>query len=219
MAASLTPTRGGSASGPCWGAVTGGSERPAIVVLGKARGRRRESLQLLARTAVAAALWHAAVAPKPVVAVGARDAPGGVPDAQRVARRLAELGVPSERILARSWSNCTLLEARAVRVLARAHGLGGVTVVTHPYHRARAQRLFAEVLGDVEVRAVEPALVRALPPRACARDLEEQVAASMPGGLDLAREQVIEFVLGVLHRIDPRGRVERGLAPLVRPQI
>lgn len=193
--------------------------RDGIVVLGKARGRKAESLQLLARTAVAAALWHEAREPRPAVLVVTRDAPEAMPDAYRVARRLEELGVPRERILARAWSNCTMIEARAVRVLARAHGLGRLTVLTHPYHRPRAEQIFREVVSEVDFLEVEPSLFDACSVPPDLAFVPAEVKRSMPRGVDLLRERLIEAVLSVLHVVDPRGRIERGLAAWVRPQV
>jgi uncharacterized SAM-binding protein YcdF (DUF218 family) len=189
------------------------------VILGKIRRWRGESLQLMARTAVAAALWHATEEPRPLVLMVASDAPDVPPDADRVAARLASLGVPSASIRTRRWSNCTLLEARSVRVLARREGLESFTVLTHPYHRPRAQRIFGEVLSRAEVRAVEPRMARDLARRAGPGDLVGEVAASMPGRFDAFRETIVEWILRGLHRIDPRGRIERSLVRLLRTPV
>lgn len=196
---------------------TQSSLRPAIVILGKARGRKPESTQLLARAAAATALWHVA-RERPFVLMVARDAPDGTPDAARVAARLEALGVPRERILARAWSNCTMIEARAVRVLVRRYGLAPVTVITHPYHRRRAERLFREVLPDVRVVALRPSVIRALAVPPQLDFVVNEVAGSMPRGFDLARETLVEAVLSALHRVDRRGKFERWLADQVRPQ-
>lgn len=152
-----------------------------------------------------------------MILIVARDAPDPIPDAQKAARRLEALGVPRDRILARAWSSCTVVEARAVRVLARAHGLGDLTILTHPYHRPRAARIFAEVLSDARVVAVEPPLLarRELP--AELRSVPDAVRRSMPLGADLLRERLVEAVLWTLHTVDPRGRIERWLAARVRP--
>ncbi len=194
--------------------------RPGIVILGKARGRKKESLQLLARAGVAALLWHRAPAPRPLTLIVSRDAPEATPDAFRAAARLRELGVPADFVVARAWSNCTLIEARAVRVLARVHGLGALTVLTHPYHAERAQKIFDEVLVDARVTAVKPSLVRGLADVSTAHDAPRvlrDVEGSMPRGFDLMREQLVESVLSGLHRVDSRGCVERLLAARARP--
>lgn len=191
--------------------------RPGIVILGKARGRKKESLQFFARVSVASLLWHAASEPRPIIIVVTRDAPEGVPDAHRAKGRLVALGIPEESVVARSWSNCTLLEARAVRVLVRAHDLGELTVLTHPYHRRRAQRFFDEVVPSARVVAVEPGFVEKLPASPRRDEASAHVARSMPTGVDLRREQVVEAMLSALHEVDPRGRVERWLAGRVRP--
>jgi len=187
------------------------------VVLGKARGRKKASLQFFARVSVASLLWHAAGEPRPIIAIVTRDAPEGVPDALRAKDKLVALGVREESILARPWSNCTLLEARAVAVLARAHDLGELTVLTHPYHRRRAQRFFDEVGPNALVVAVDAGLVAALPASAQREAVRARVARSMPAGLDLLRERSVEAILSALHRVDPRGRIERWLAQRVRP--
>ncbi len=152
-----------------------------------------------------------------MVLVVARDAPDPIPDAQKAARRLEALGVPRDRILARAWSSCTVVEARAVRVLARAHGLGDLTILTHPYHRPRAARIFGEVLAEARVVAVEPPLLapRELPPEL--RCVSDELRCSMPHGTDLLRERLVEALLFALHAADPRGRVERWLAARLRP--
>lgn len=152
-----------------------------------------------------------------MVLIVARDAPDPIPDVQKVARRLEALGVPPDRILARAWSNCTVVEARAVRVLARAHGLSDLTILTHPYHRRRAAKIFAEVLAEARVVAVEPSLLgrRDLP--AHLGSVPDAVRHSMPAGVDLLREHLVEAALSTLHAVDPRGRIERWLAVRVRP--
>lgn len=189
----------------------------AIVILGKAQGRKSENRQLLARVSAAALLWHAAEPPRPSVVMVARDEVDGVPDVDRAAAVLQGLGVPSEFVLTRPWSNCTLIEVRAVRVLARARGWRTLTLLTHPYHRARAQRLLDEVLPGSSVEAVAPGFAGGSDPSADLRSVVDQrIAASMPRGLDLARELLVESILSALHVVDPRGRIERGLARRVR---
>ena len=196
--------------------------RRGIVILGKARGRRKESLQLMGRSGLAGLLWHLHPKPKLLILIVSRDAPEIPPDALRVARFLSEeMQIPASSVLARTWASCTLVEARAVRVLARAHSIVAFDVLTHPYHCARVQRLFEEVLTDVRVIPVEPAGVASLVAEGDLGLIKKQVATlverSMPQGLDLLRERVAERVLRALHCLDPRGRVERLGAALIRP--
>ena len=197
-----------------------GGSADAVVILGKAQGRKRENRQLRARAVAAALLWHASSEPRPALAMVARDVADGLTDAERVKRCLAEFDVPPEAVVTRTWSNCTILEVRALRVLARAHGWGRLTVLTHPYHRARAQVLFDEVFGAgvARVLAVAPDLQvgEGVSPALLARARAE-IAGSMPRGFDLLRETLVEWALSGLHRIDPRGRFERALATRIRP--
>ena len=199
--------------------------REGIVILGKARGRRPESDQLLARAAVAAQLWHTAPEPRPYLLIVTRDQPGERPDALRIASLLADdYEIPVQSILARIWSNCTILETRAVRVLTRAHGISRLRILTHPYHAKRAQILFHEVLPDARVVPIDPAATETLletkgvPSEALGRDLRN-IARSMPRGFDLRRERTIEWLLTKLHAIDPRGVFERSLAGYIRPEV
>ena len=77
--------------------------RRGIVILGKARGRCKESLQLMGRSGLAGLLWHLHPEPKPLILIVSRDAPEISPDALRVARFLSEeMQIPSPSVLART---------------------------------------------------------------------------------------------------------------------
>jgi hypothetical protein len=196
------------------GAVPG---RPAVVILGKVRRLQRNHSQLDARVATAAALWHAASAPRPWILYVASDVHGReqVPDGLVVRRKLVdELGVAAADFVFRPWSNCTLVEARAVRVLARALALGPITALTHPYHAPRARRILTAAIPTARVLPVWPETVAAL--SLPGLDLARIVARSMPGPAELARERAVEGVLACLHAVDPRGRLERRIASAVR---
>lgn len=190
--------------------------RPAVAILGKVQRIVRDPSQLDARVATAAALWHSA-SEKPWILYVASDVhgPEQTPDGLGVRRRLVDdLGVDRDDVVYRPWSNCTVVEARALRVLARALSLGAITALTHPYHAPRARRILSAALPRVEVVAVRPESVAAL--ALPGLDLGELVARSMPNRADRAREAAVEAVLGVVGAIDPRGRLERRLARAVR---
>ena len=125
-------------------------------------------------------------------------------------------------IVLRARSNCTLIELRAAGVMTRAHRLGQLTAITHPYHSARSRRLLSAVYPPAEVLTVRPSAVRELEiPRSHSSlfsGLGELIDASMMRGLDLARERSIEWLLTHIHHFDPRGRFERRLASALRPR-
>jgi hypothetical protein len=191
--------------------------------MGKTQGTRAENRQLRARVAVAAALWHAACEPKPYVFFVAADVNGRLRtrDADVVESALTgEFGIPARCVLTRSRSSCTLIEVRAARVLGRIHGVHHVVAVTHPYHAPRVRRYLAEVLPGTSVVEVHPGVLGALElPSGCSemfRELPALIRDSMPARTDLLRERIVEWLMTRLHAVDPRGRVERRLAKLVR---
>jgi hypothetical protein len=190
--------------------------RPAVAILGKVQRILRDPSQLDARIATAAALWHAAPAPKPWILYVASDVHGRDrrPDGLVVRRMLVRFGVAAEDFVFRPWSNCTVVEARALRVLARALRLGAITALTHPYHAPRARRILTAVIPGIEVLAVRPEAVTDL--TVPGLDLQRVVALSMPGRADLVRERTVESVLAWLGIVDRRGRFERKLASALR---
>ncbi len=195
-----------------------------ILIMGKRQGFKKENRQLWGRTAMAAALWHSAPYPKPYILFVAADihGPDRRPDAQEVKRHLRQqFDISADYIILRRLSNCTLLEVRAARVLSRAYRLHEVIVLTHLYHAARTQLYFNEVLPNASVIPVHPDILTALPGYIqeidIFPDIKQTIENSLPHSIDLGREQLVEWCLHTLHKIDPRGYVERWLAKRLRP--
>jgi hypothetical protein len=189
----------------------------AIAILGKSQGTKPHNWQLEARIALGAALWHASGEPRPLVLyVAAHDVP-----AVRSAL-LGRWGIPPDRLVTRRISNCTFVEARALRDLCVESGAAKLLAVTHPYHAARTRAYLREVLPEA---TVVPAHERALagielPAEEEARfaDLSTILRRSQPDPLDEARERMVEAALRVVHAFDRSGTVERGLANFARPR-
>ena len=184
--------------------------------MGKRQGMKRVNHALHGRIALAAALWHGLADPRALVLFLAADTHGArrLRDADVVRRLLTtRYGLPLSCIRARPWSRCTVVEVRAVRVLARVHGVGRVMVVTHGYHARRTAAYFAEVGVPVELVVPEPtALASLVVPLELRTPCELAVRCAHPARLDLLRERLVEVAVGALHRSDPRGRAERWLA-------
>lgn len=198
----------------------------AILIMGKRQGTKKENKQLWGRVAMAAALWYSAPQPKPYLIFTAADihGPQRTPDAQVVKTMLVErFEIPADFVILRQLSNCTLLEVRVARVVQRAYGLAHIFALTHLYHAVRAQRYFNEVLPNTSVIPVHPDILTEInfPPDCdeLLAKLRRIIADSQPGYLDLIREYSIEWFLSQTHRLDPRGRLERGLAKLLRPGV
>ena len=168
-------------------------------------------------------MWHHTPDPKPLILYVASDSHGQpkVPDAQVVRSLLIEgFGIPVDSLLLREKSDCTFVEVRMVRVLARGRGFDRILAVTHPYHARRAQRYLEEVLPDVCVVPVSiESLTKLTPPRQPTAPLYEfrpMIEISEPGRWQLAREHIVEGLLNRIHLLDPRGRLERRLARILR---
>jgi len=196
----------------------------AIHIVAKRQGSKRENRQLVARVAMAAALWHYAPNPKPWVTYVASDVhgPDCAPDSELVRSLLTgRFEVPPACQLLRSKANCTFLEVRWVRALARARGFRRIVALTHSYHVARAQRYFDEALPGVTVLPVDLrglALTFRSPGQPkFYREIPLLVRQAQPGLPDLLRELVVEGLLRGLHALDPRGGLERRMADRVRP--
>lgn len=195
-----------------------------ILIMGKRQGTKKENKQLWGRIAMAAALWYSAPQPKPYLLFVALDThgPQRTPDAQVVKNMLIQkFQVPGDFIVLRQKSNCTLLEVRTARILSRIYRLAHIFAVTHLYHAPRTQRYLNEILPNTSVIPVHPAILDEIVFPLEALDLldeiQQLVGNSLPNKFDLAREQLIEWLLGHAHTIDPRGRFERRLARLLRP--
>ena len=195
-----------------------------IHVVAKRQGSKKENLQLAARVATAAVLWHCAPGPKPIISYVANDVhgPEKKPDAHVVRRLLTErFRVPEDRLYIRIKANCTLLEVRKVCALNKIHGPGRIAALTHTYHAGRAQRYFNEVLPNVSVLSVGPDLLDHISNRygrtGFFHEAIDMVKKARPDRRDLARERVVEWMLNRIHTLDPRGRLERSLADRLRP--
>ena len=200
-------------------------EQPSgIVIMGKRQGTKKDNKQLWGRTAMATALWYSAPQPKPYLIFVASDihGPDNTPDADAVKSMLIDkFNIPADYLILRQKTNCTLLEVRAAQAISRAYELANIFAVTHLYHAPRSQRYFYEVLPNASVIPVHPDILDEItfPPEAS--DLLEEIKLfvlnSMPGKVDSIREHIVEWLLNHAHTLDPRGRVERRLAKLIRP--
>lgn len=195
----------------------------AILVVSKRQGTKPENLQLHARVALAAALWHSRRDPRlPIFHVAAdTHGPRRIHDGVVVRALLADrYRVPAAAIHLRRWSLCTVVEVRAMRVLARRHRLGRILAVTHGYHAPRVASYLAEAGLPATVVAADASALGVLEAPPGSADLWAEIRRVLdrarPRGLDLARERAVEAALTALHRLDPRGRVERWLARRLR---
>ena len=112
----------------------------------------------------AARLYRAGKAPL-VIATGAASAEGGseLPQAEAAARLLVEAGVPREAIVGEPRSRTTWEDARYVKELLDARGIGDVLLVTSALHMPRALAAFERfgvraipVPSDFEADAAHP---------------------------------------------------------------
>lgn len=195
-----------------------------ILIMGKRQGTKKENKQLYGRITLAAALWYSAPQPKPYLMFVASDihGPRQTPDTSLVKSTLInEFDIPADFLIMRQKSNCTLIEVRAVRAINRVYKFARVFAITHLYHAYRAQIYFNEVLPNAIVMPAHPEILNEItfPPEGeeLLKQIRAVVQASLPTRLDLVREQLIESILMQAHRLDPRGRLERRLAKILRP--
>jgi uncharacterized SAM-binding protein YcdF (DUF218 family) len=135
-------------------------ERPvdAIVVLGapvRADGQLSDVLEERVRAGVD--LWKRGVAPL-LCMTGGRG-PGivaEVAEAEAMARRARELGVPDSALVIEAASQNTSTNARNIRKLLSEHGAPRVVVVTQPFHSRRSVLWFERVgLDAIAVRIAD----------------------------------------------------------------
>ena len=148
--------------------------------------------------------------------------PDQTPDTEVVRSMLVErFDVPADFLILRRRSNCTLIEVRAVRAISRAYRLTHIFAVTHLYHAPRTQRYLDEVWPNASVIPVHPDILDEInfPPEYVdlLPELQALITDSEPSRLDGLREYLTEWLLNKAHTIDPRGRIERRLARLLRP--
>lgn len=194
----------------------------AIVIQGKRLAANPVAgSELYARTAAAAWLYHSGLARYLVCVEDDINRPYH-PAGSAVAAELlsGEFGVPAAAIVARSWANCTRVEVRAIRVLARAHGWRRLAALTSGYHAPRARRLYAQLGLQVAVVAcAEESLVRLIPPgdpELYRRWVEPALRAARLSPRKHLEERAKEAVLVGLLVADPRGVLELALARAVR---
>jgi uncharacterized SAM-binding protein YcdF (DUF218 family) len=123
----------------------------AVLILGKSlRGDpERARRELAARAAAASAALRAGagwVLSLEACMRGQEEAGSTI-----VATLLADLGIPSDRLIAAARSRSTREEALVALELADAHGLRHLLAVTTGYHVPRARRVLEEVLGPERV--------------------------------------------------------------------
>ncbi len=180
-----------------------------------------EGSELAARTAVAAWLYHSGLARCLVCVEGEINRPRHPAGSLIASRLLAErYGVPATAIVARSWTDCTRVEVRGVRVLARARGWQSLAAITAGYHARRVACLYGQIGLDVAViPCAEPVLAALIPPADATlfeRWAIPALRAARLGPPKQLEEQAKEAALLALVPLDQRGRLERWLARRVR---
>ncbi|MCB0194409.1 MAG: YdcF family protein [Anaerolineae bacterium] len=196
-----------------------------ILIMGKRQGTKKENKQLYGRIAMAAALWYSAPQPKPYLVFVAADIHSHkrIPDVNFVKTTLVEeFGIPGDFLILRQKSNCTLLEVRSMRAINQAYGFARIFAITHLYHAHRAQIYFDEVLSEAMVIPVHPDILTEItfPPggESLLNHLHTLIETSQPQGFDSLREHCVEWILMQAHRLDNRGRLERRLTRIFRPE-
>lgn len=196
----------------------------AILIMGKRQGTKRRNKQLWGRIALATALWYSAPVPKPYLMFVASDVHGRPrkPDTEIVKSALVErFYIPPDFLIMRQKTNCTLLEVRAARAIHRAYGLAKLFAVTHLYHAPRTQSYFDEVLPEASVIPVHPAILDEInfpeEGEELLDELRQIITVSQPNRFDMTREHLVEWILIRAHKVDPRGRLERVFARILRP--
>ena len=112
----------------------------ALVLLGCPVGKQGLSPVALRRTETAARVWHAG-ALEIVVASGGRTWHGRV-EADVLAEKLAELGVPRDAIVRERCSMNTTENAQYTARILERRGMDNAVVVTCAWHLPRALRAF-----------------------------------------------------------------------------
>ena len=194
----------------------------ALIIQGKRLGSAPVSgSEIAARTAVAAWLYHSGLARRLVCVEGEINRPHHPAGSVIVARLLQErYDIPPEAILARRWANCTRVEVRAIRVLARAHGWSRLAALTAGYHALRVSRLYTQLgLNVAVVPCAEDTLARLIPPADPLLYTRWVIPALAAARLPFTRrleEEAKEVILRALLRADSQGVLERTLARLIR---
>ncbi|MBM9469516.1 YdcF family protein [Nakamurella leprariae] len=136
--------------------VAGQDERgrtDAILVLGAAQYNGDPSPVFQARLDHAKTLYDEGVAPA-VVTVGGGQAGDATTEGAAGREYLADLGIDPAALVAVGTGGDTLLSLRAAAPVLAERGWDSVTLVTDPYHAARAERMAQDLGWDVSVSSV-----------------------------------------------------------------
>ncbi|MEC9434216.1 MAG: YdcF family protein [Pseudomonadota bacterium] len=159
-----------------------------IVVLGAAlRPDGRPGPALARRADRGAALWRAAGAEGRAAALLVTGGPPNtiLTEAAAMRARLMAAGVPDAAILVEARARDTEENARFAASLIRATGAARVTLVTDPWHMARARLCFA--LHGIGTRAAPTSPPPAPPARRILRRLREALATPRSAVLTMLR--------------------------------
>lgn len=119
-----------------------------VLVLGASQFNGRPSEVFAARLRHAADLYKAGVAPR-VMTVGGKRQGDRFTEAAAGANLLAELGVPSDDLIAVGVGTDTLTSLEAAARSFKSHGWSTAIIVTDPWHSLRSRR----IANDVGIKA------------------------------------------------------------------
>lgn len=189
----------------------------AIVVMGKRHAPGRGPRELQARAALAVLYWRRKLADVPIICVEGYDLPNSSLSGAEVVKQVAlQAGVPAGQILARNLTNCTAREVEALRDALNELGRTKPLVISHPYHLKRARCYLQDVGITAQMVGCSSSVARTLIDVQSTPEVLSLVERGEPNWLELARETVVEMALLLLHRLDPRGKVERYLSDQIR---
>lgn len=112
----------------------------AIVVLGAAQYDGEPSKVFAARLDQAGYLFTEGLAPT-VIVTGGKQEGDRFTEAEAGEMYLADLGVPSDRILGETHGSTTLESLKAVKALAEEQGIETILLVSDPLHLERIKRI------------------------------------------------------------------------------
>jgi uncharacterized SAM-binding protein YcdF (DUF218 family) len=189
----------------------------AVVVLGKRPTPGQPPVEVTARAALGALLWHAAPPGTLLVCLEGYTWPGSTRSGARYVRQVAAwAGVPPAQIVARSLANCTIREVEFLAAVLAEQRRTHPLVVTHPYHVPRTRRYLRQVGLLAPVVPCTPGLARRLPGAARHPHLLRAIAQGHPRGWARLHNALSECALVLLHACDPPGYIERRLADQLR---
>jgi DUF218 domain-containing protein len=188
----------------------------AIVIMGKRPARHKGPLELEARAALGVLFCRQTLLTVPIICAEGHDLPDSDLSGAEVVHNVAIVaGIPSDRIVTRGSTNCTVREVMAIHTLLREADANRPLVITHPYHVRRTSWYLREsgIIANVVGCSVELANRSFSPVEASLFSLIERGETH---GLNYAREFVVEILLTILHSLDRGGRVEMLLADRIR---